>query len=253
MTKKKYKKTKPVNSKIYDRNYFLKHCCGATEFNQSHAKSLPKRLLRCQQVANFKKGQTILDVGCGRGELAYRAAKKGCIIIAIDYSTQAIKITRRLISKLPAAERKNISVLKMDAKHLSFPKKFFDTIIMTDVIEHLHPWEVEIVINKCHTLLKNKGVLLINTSPNIWFLRYGYPIIRLLTIFKTRKDPGQFIECIGEVHVFEQTPLSLKKALKKFKTKIWGENFTKSSWINKIPLLNLFATSLFAKAIKTNG
>ena len=245
-------KPKPIDPKVYDKNYLLKYCHGHYEFAQSGANLLPKRLARCIEVASFKKGQTILDIGCGRGEIAYHAAKEGCIVTAIDYSKDAVEITKKLISKLPKNLKRNVTVLKMDAKDLHFPKKYFNQIIMTDVIEHLHPWEIEIVIAKCNQLLETKGRLIVNTSPNLWFVKYSYPILRLIQTVLNLKDPGKFLECYDEVHVFEQTPLSLKRILRRFKTKIWGENFAKASWFNKIPLLNLFASSLFTVAIKEN-
>ncbi|OGD93350.1 hypothetical protein A2697_03340 [Candidatus Curtissbacteria bacterium RIFCSPHIGHO2_01_FULL_41_44] len=243
-------KPKPVDPKVYDKDYLLKYCHGHREFAKSGANQLPKRLERTMEVASFKKGQTILEIGCGRGEIAFHAAKTGCIVTAIDYSKDAVEITKKLISKLPNNLKRNVTVLKMDAKDLNFPEKYFNQIIMADVIEHLHPWEIEIVIAKCNQLLKAKGRLVVNTSPNLWFVRYSYPIIRLIQTILKLKDPGKFLECYGEVHVFEQTPLTLKKILKDFETKIWGENFTKASWFNKIPLLNLLASALFAVATK---
>lgn len=248
--KTKLKQPKPVDPKIYDKDYFLKYCCGNYEYIKSQGNQLPQRLARCIEVASFKKGQKVLDIGCGRGEIAYHAAKKGCTVFAIDYSKDAVNITKKLISKLPKNLRDKTKVKKIDAKNLHFPQNYFDQIIMTDVLEHLHRWEVEIVIQKCYQALKPNGRLIINTSPNVWFSRFSYPILRLIKTLINLKDPGNFFECYGELHVFEQSPLTLKNILKGFKTKIWGENFTQALWLNKIPLLNLFANSLFAIAIK---
>jgi hypothetical protein len=123
---------------------------------------------------------------------------------------------------------------------------------MADVIEHLQPWEAKIVVHKCRGFLKPEGKIIINTSPNVWFLKYAYPILRFFNIALKFNDPGPYLECYGEVHVFEQSPLTLKTLLTGYKTKIWGENFTKSVWLNKIPILNLFAASLFVIAEKND-
>jgi len=249
-TRSKIKEPETINPTIYDIDYFLKYCCGAAEFSESQADKLPRRLQRCIEVANFKRGQHILDIGCGRGEIAYYAAKMGCSVTAVDYSKDAITITRKLISRLPYKVRREVNTLRIDAKELDYPEESFDQIMMTDVIEHLQPWEVDIVIDKCYQFLKPGGRLVINTSPNVWFVKFSYPIIQIFKTILNFKNPGKFIECYRELHVFEQSPLTLRKILKKFKTTIWGENFTQASWFNSIPLLNLFAASLFAVAIK---
>lgn len=240
----------PVNPEIYDKDYFLKYCDGANEFASLQAEKLPERLQRCVEIAHFKRDQKILDIGCGRGEIAYYAAKKGCIITAVDYSKEAVRISKKLLSKLPNKIRQRVDVIRIDAKKLDFPNETFDQIIMTDVIEHLQPWEVDIIIEKCFHFLKTNGRLVINTSPNVWFVKFSYPVVRILrTIFKL-KDPGGFIEFHPEIHIFEQSPITLWRTLKKFETEIWGENLHRAFWLNRIPLINLFTATLFAIAVK---
>src|SRR3989338_11157919 len=115
-------KPKPVDPKVYDKDYLLKYCHGHREFAKSGANQLPKRLERTMEVASFKKGQTILEIGCGRGEIAFHAAKTGCIVTAIDYSKDAVEITKKLISKLPNNLKRNVTVLKM----VAFCNDYFD-------------------------------------------------------------------------------------------------------------------------------
>ena len=40
------------------------------------------------------KGKKVLDVGCGTGLFAFNAAKKGAIVLGVDFSTEAIEIAK---------------------------------------------------------------------------------------------------------------------------------------------------------------
>jgi len=102
---------------------------------------------------------------------------------------------------------------------------------MLDVVEHLHDWELEVVFKKISELLDDEtGRLIVHTAPNRWHINFIYPLKRILgfpkVLLKKQKffykrskyfyDPG--------MHVNEQTPLSLKRYLKGFDTKIWCED-----------------------------
>jgi len=45
---------------------------------------------------NFKN-KNVLDIGCGTGNFAYKAAKSGAHVLGIDYSNEAIKIAQKKI------------------------------------------------------------------------------------------------------------------------------------------------------------
>ncbi len=74
-------------------------------------------------------GKTLLDVGCGDGELLRRAREKGYRVTGIDFN-------RIVISK--AKKKFGLEVYTMDLNKFSkkFPKKFFDVISFFEVMEH---------------------------------------------------------------------------------------------------------------------
>lgn len=246
------KNHQPIGPKIYDKKYFLNQCTGFEEFKASYGKRLNPRLQKVLELASFKKGMKVLDIGCGRGELVVQALKEGCNVIAIDYSLDAVKLTRKVISKTSKAEKKRVKIYRMNAKEINFLKNSFDVIIMADFVEHLHDWELKVVYEKCFQVLKKGGKIVIHTAPNKLFIKYTYPILRAISAFKG-KDLGDVRVHYPDhnEHVNEHSPAQLRKALiEKFKVEVWSENLHHATFINKIPVLNKFAVSILAVATK---
>ena len=95
-----------------------------------------------------KKGERILDIGCGTGDLTQQIAQQGIEVIGIDSSAEMIK---RAEEKFPS-----ISFYKMDAKHIAF-KQSFDAIFSNAVFHWIR--EKEQVIQQLHKVLKKGGRL----------------------------------------------------------------------------------------------
>jgi len=72
-------------------------------------------------------GKTILDVGCEYGAYSEPLNKAGLYCVGIDLSVNYLK----------EAKLVGVDVVVMDAGHLGFCDKAFDTVLMRDVIEHL--------------------------------------------------------------------------------------------------------------------
>jgi 2-polyprenyl-3-methyl-5-hydroxy-6-metoxy-1,4-benzoquinol methylase len=257
---------KPVQSKIYNKGYFLTGCLGSGFYKRTKGFVLDRRLKRCFEIADIKKQMKILDVGCGRGEVSLNCALNGSKVFAIDYSDAALKLTKKTILNLKKEYRKNVFILKMDAKNLAFKNNNFDRILLFDVIEHLYNWEIyELLENIKHTLKKD-GKFIIHTSPNIWVYKYTYFLKRLYILIKKRKwlpsDPRSTHD--KKMHVNEQSILTLKHLLKNFNSKIWVEFLTTPSERYKIvklfekspifrtPLKYFLCNDIFAVCTKKN-
>lgn len=246
------KKYRPIDPKIYDKKYFLKKCTGFDEYKISFGEKLNIRLKKVLNLAEFKPGLEVLDIGCGRGELVVQALKKGCLVVAIDYSKEAIVLTKKALNKLPKNIQKKARIFRLDAKKMQFPKEKFDLVIMADFVEHLYDWELKIVYEKIYKILKPGGRIIIHTAPNKLYIDYTYPILKVLMNI-LGKDLGDIRMHYPDEHehVNEHTPAQLKNALKKkFKVKVWSENLHHLTFVNKIPLLNRFTVSIFAVAKK---
>src|SRR3990167_1558329 len=92
-------KSQEVPQSEYDEKYFMWVNDGHQEFRKSFGRELPERLMQTVKLADIKKGQKILDVGCGRGEVLIYASKKGCEAVGVDYSNAAVKLAKEAIKK----------------------------------------------------------------------------------------------------------------------------------------------------------
>lgn len=99
----------------------------------------------------------VLDIGCATGCFAKELKKKKCVAWGVDKDKAAIKKAAKFCQRVVIGD--------LDDNHpLSAPKKYFDYVIILDVIEHLlHP---EIILMAIKSHLKNDGRVIISV-PNI--------------------------------------------------------------------------------------
>ncbi len=187
----------PVSSALYTEEYFRTACEGYDEFNTSEGEHLSRRLKAAFELAEVLPGMAVLDVGCGRGEILRHCAQLGANAYGIDYAAVAVSMSREVIQGLNGVTPGNTAVGRADAKKLPFPDAAFDRVLMFDVVEHLHPWELHEAMLEVHRVLKPDGRFIIHTAPNIWYDRYAYPLVRLVRTLlakaiNTPKTRGSF-------------------------------------------------------------
>lgn len=269
----KDKSKQPLPSTLYTEEYFRTACEGYDEFNESEGEHLSRRLSAAFELAEVKPGMLILDVGCGRGEILRHCAHLGADAFGIDYALVAVNMSQKVITSIDEPAPGRTAVSQADAKKLPFPDKVFDRVLMFDVVEHLHPWELHEAMLEVHRVLKPDGRFIIHTAPNVWYDRYAYPVVRFFRRLmgqgdKYPKDPRQFMVAVNEhVHVNEQSLLSMGKALKQagFKSKVWLDSPPQKRQENPIlrffrflafdlpPLRWFFEREVFAVAAKDDG
>lgn len=212
-----------VNAEHYDEVYFLSACEGYEEFVSSEGRRLSRRLERAFEVAEIGPGMRVLDVGCGRGEILRHCGRLGANAYGIDYSSTAVQIASRLTDNDGEAP-----VNLADAKALPFRSASFDRVLMLDLVEHLHPWELRQALSEARRVLRAKGRLVVHTAPNAWYDRYAYPVVRWVRTLmgeghKYPKDPRAITPANLDVHVNEQSGWSLGRALRQanFDAQVW--------------------------------
>ncbi len=220
---------KPLPPSLYTEEYFLTACEGYNEFASSEGEHLSRRLDAAFALAEVTAGMCILDVGCGRGEILRHCSKLGADAYGIDYAPVAVRMSQQVIQSVNGITPGTTAVMQADAKKLPFPTGKFDRVLMFDVVEHLHPWELHEAMLEVHRVLKPEGKFIIHTAPNVWYDRYAYPMVRLVRTLMGQgdqypKDPRQFGVAVNQhVHVNEQSLWSMDRALRQagFAGKVW--------------------------------
>jgi len=226
------KQKAPVSSTLYTEEYFRTACEGYDEFNTSEGEQLSRRLASAFSLAEVRPGMHILDVGCGRGEILRHAAQLGADAYGIDYAEVAVNMSKQVIEPLNGVTPGKTAVYLADAKNLPFATASFDRVLMFDVVEHLHPWELDAALAEVHRVLKPEGKFIVHTAPNIWYDRYAYPVVRFVRTLMGHganypKNPRNFLVSVNEhVHVNEQSMVSLGRTLRRngFRGKVWLES-----------------------------
>jgi len=105
-----------------------------------------------QLIKRYKKGTTLLDVGCGEGFFLFNASNAG-------YTTKGIEL-----SQDAAAYAKREFGLDIEAgafEDVQFPGNYFDVVTLWQVLEHApHPLEI---LKKAHRILKPGGLIAAST------------------------------------------------------------------------------------------
>lgn len=269
-----------VPSEIYDRKYFLTDCWGWEEWLKYRGRVIGQNFQQALRLAKIKKGMTVLDYGCGRGEIILQCALKGARSVGIDYSKNAIDIAQEAIGFLAEEDQQNAQFLWVKTKELPFEDNTFDVIFFFNVIEHLYPEEVSLILEEFYRILKPGGKLVVRTSPNkhvdIGYKYYTRILLRLANpfyrfFFKGKLDFDKEFrdEHTLKIHVNEQTAKSVAKSLVKagFKSEVWLSdwyelrNFSVKRLLYRLffapsliyPLNRLFAWSIWGIGQKRRG
>ncbi len=103
---------------------------------------------------------SVLDVGCGAGDLAKRLKEKGHEVSGIDLSSDALSYAREHLKEDFAFD------IEGDDWPANLMSRRYDVVVVSEVIEHL--FEPQELIKKLKALLKENGCFII-TTPNVLF------------------------------------------------------------------------------------
>lgn len=134
---------------VCDKAYYERDAVNNRLWGSSREKAITEQVLR--YLPTVAGG--VIDIGCGDGFLAYTLCKRhGARFAALDLSSQRLAHVRK---QLPMA-----CLIQADARRLPFKDGAFETVICTEVVEHIPEYRQTV-----QELLRITRRLLIITVP----------------------------------------------------------------------------------------
>lgn len=111
-------------------------------------------------TSHLKKGQRVLDLGCGTGTLTLRAAQKGAKVKGIDINPQMLEIAQKQAIKKNLLQ--NIILSEMGVAELGNEKsKSYDVVMSGLCFSELTESELIFTLKEINRILKPSGLLLV--------------------------------------------------------------------------------------------
>lgn len=230
----------------YTKEYYLTDCGGYETYGLYQGKQLDLRLDWMARLASFYQAPgawRVLDLGCGRGEMARHFAGLGHQVDAIDYAPDAIALAEGCFAGEPAL-REQVRLLCASVTDPAVYQGPYDLALASDLIEHLAPAELEQLYHQVASHLRPGGAFIIHTYPNLWYYRYGYPKRRRRAAIQGEHlpvEPRSAFEL--QMHINEQSPRIMRRQLARYfpYVVLWAgdhvhparallERFRKSDW-----------------------
>ena len=155
---------------------------------------MQKMELICKKL-ELKKGDRVLDVGCGWGGLArHMATTYGCSVVGITISEKQAEFARTHCAGLP------VEIRVQDYRDVIDEK--FDRIVSVGMFEHVGYKNYRSFMEKMATLLRDDGLFLLHTigqnvsikTGNPWVEKYIFPGGMLPSIAQIgRASEGLFV------------------------------------------------------------
>jgi 2-polyprenyl-3-methyl-5-hydroxy-6-metoxy-1,4-benzoquinol methylase len=149
---------------LYDDGYF-EILSGGQKFESFDGNKILKFNIPTYTYLNNcdLKEASILDVGCGTGDLLILLAPKAKILLGVDFAGIAIDIANE---KKQSLKLTNLDFININIDKLSSAEKF-DYILLNDVTEHISDKELYLLFKTIKRIIKNSGKLIIHTPNGI--------------------------------------------------------------------------------------
>ena len=175
--------------------------------------ALKRRARRVIQQLELKKGDKVLDLGCGNGYYPYLLSRipLNLKITGIDSHLNAIEDAKRDVGE------KNAKFIIGNAEKLPFPENSFDKIVMSEIIEHVR--DDIMVLKEARRVLKPGGILVL-TTPNKNYPFLWDPINWFLEHFFNFHIKSGFFSGIWNQHIKLYKPEEIGKRLEEVGFKV---------------------------------
>lgn len=155
MIKKSYLKMTQDNYLSQDSVFWDFH---ETEFRSNFKQAKYRLDFLYRLLKRNIKGGKILDVGFGDGYLLKKINDSGrYTCYGIDISEKNIRLSRQLFKE----EQRNIEIRLGIIEEIPFDTQCFDTVIASEVLEHIPEKNIKLALKEVHRVLKSDGIFLL--------------------------------------------------------------------------------------------
>jgi len=174
-------KYRSARRSLWDRNAYLNRSWGGYY------------RARLQQVYRHivPEGASVLEVGCGRGDLL--AALRPGVGVGIDFSEVMISLARQRYPKL--------QFIVGDAHEIDLGERRFDYIVLSDLLNDL--WDVQCVLDRVRACCESRTRIICNYYSHLWqgplwlARRFGIAAQNLPQNWLTHRDMTNLFELTG--------------------------------------------------------
>jgi 2-polyprenyl-3-methyl-5-hydroxy-6-metoxy-1,4-benzoquinol methylase len=118
--------------------------------------SWSKRRITALLDAIVATGMTLLDAGCGSGFFSRYVIERGCHVYSLDYSPDALEVTRKVTRGRSTAY---LQADSLESNFLHTYSSIFDLIFTHDLLEHFTCPEQQHILDTFTVLKKRRGVV----------------------------------------------------------------------------------------------
>ncbi len=116
-----------------------------------------KKIDRCCEKLQLKKGETLLDIGCGWGTFVARAAKRvGAKTRGVTLAREQVEFGTRRIAEYGVEE-----LAKVEVRDYREVQGRFDKIVSLEMVEHVGVKNLATYFEKVHELLEDDGLFVL--------------------------------------------------------------------------------------------
>lgn len=168
-------------------------------------------------AGHITRDQQVLDIGCGTGALAIRAALRGARVTAIDVDPRMLELAAQRAQEAHVEDRVELreeGVAELDRE----PAETYDVVTCGLCLSELSEDEVAYALDQSLRLLKPGGLLLVGDEarPESLWLRLLVALIRVplvaLTYLVTQQTTHALRDLPGRLRTAGLEPLSLRRS-----------------------------------------